>query len=153
MKERDAHVDFDKHLMTVFVEKDDGTYGAIETGSYMVKNYYDDFQKKMKHFRTTALNQLKNNEISPVAFYMILREMGAGDVAARVGVSTAKVKKHMKTEYFGNISLKLARRYADVFGVEVAQLFQIPTEDTLPVRPVKTNNPYVIILDKTKEEA
>ena len=86
MKEKDAHVDLESHQMTLFVEKDDGSYGSLQTGSYLVKNYLKDFWKNMDHFQKTALVQLLNNETSPIAYYMILKEMAAADVAARVGI-------------------------------------------------------------------
>jgi hypothetical protein len=153
MKEKEAFVDDKKHVMTVFVEKDDGSYQAIETGSYMVKNYFDDFQKKMKYFQETAFNKLKNNEISPVGYYMILRDMAAGDVAVRVGISTSKVKKQQKTDHFKNISIDLARRYAEVFGIEIGQFFQFSSGISAPVNPVKTKNPFITVFEYQREGA
>jgi len=43
MKEADAKVEYQEHQMLLYVEKSDGSYGPLQTGSYMSKNYIDDF--------------------------------------------------------------------------------------------------------------
>ena len=148
MKEKDVRTDYKEHQIKLFVEKDDGTIGVIQTGSYMAKNYIDDFWKKQKHFRNKARNQLINNEISSIAYYIIIREMGIADVAMRVGVSLSQVKKHMKPNYFKDIKLDLAQKYADIFGVPVANLFQIPIENEESLNTIqnKTNNPFIVTI-------
>ena len=154
MKEKDARVDFDGHKMTMFVEKEDGSYDTIQTGSYLVKNYLDDFWEKMKHFKKTALTQLKNNKISPIAYYLIVKEMAPADVATRVGISTSQVKKHMNPKHFGSMKLSVAQQYAEVFGIPVADLFQIATGDekTDSLQQKYTNNPFVVTIESKKEE-
>ena len=152
MKEKDAQVDFDKHKMTIFVEKEDGSYGTIQTGSFLAKNYLDDFWEKMKHFKKTALTQLMNNKISPIAYYLVVKEMAPADVAIRVGISTSQVKKHMTPKHFGSMKLSVAQQYAEVFGIPVADLFQIAAEDEKTDLPQQknTDNPFVVTLE-TKE--
>ena len=147
MKEKDAQVDFDAHKMMLFVEKEDGSYGTIQTGAFLAKNYLGDLWEKMEHFKKTALVQLTNNQISPIAYYMITRDMAPADVAARVGISTSRVKKHMTPGHFGTMKLSVAKQYAEVFGIPVAGLFQIAAGDGKPDNPLQanTNNPYVVI--------
>ncbi len=154
MKEKEAYVDLEDHQMTLFVEKDDGSYGTVQTGSYLVKNYIKSFWKNMNHFQKSALVQLLNNETSPIAYYMILKEMAAADVAARVGISTSQVKKHMTPGHFKNMKLSLAKKYADIFGVPLANLFQIfiqPEQEKSVVKQIDTKNPYVITIEKNEE--
>ncbi|MGD9200523.1 MAG: helix-turn-helix transcriptional regulator [Chitinispirillia bacterium] len=154
MKEKDVCIEHREHQIKLFVEKDDGSIDMIQTGSYIAKNYIDDFWKKQKHFKKTALKQLINNEISSIAYYIIIREIGIADVAVRIGVSTAQVKKHMKSNYFKNIKLELAQKYADVFGVPVANLFQIPMEDeeSLNIIQTETDNPFIVTIGKGNQK-
>ena len=149
MKEKDAQVDFESHKMTLFVEKEDGSYGTIQTGSYLAKNYLDDFWVKLKHFKKTALTQLSNNEISPIAYYLITKEMAAADVAVRIGISASQVKKHMIPRHFGTMKLSIAKKYAEVFGIPVANLFQIAIDDEKedPIQQKNTKNPFVTTLE------
>lgn len=153
MKEKDAQVDFDAHQMTLFVEKEDGSYGPMQTGSYLAKNYVSEFWKIMEHFHSKALDQLIRNEISPVAYYMILREMAPADVAARIGISAALVKKHMKPQHFKSMKIEIAQRYAEIFGIPVANLFQISKQSTSGfidpshLQQNNTDNPFVVTIE------
>lgn len=149
MKEKDAQVDFESHKMTLFVEKEDGSYGTIQTGSYLAKNYLDEFWANMKHFKETAFTQLINNEISPIAYYLIIREMAPADVAARIGISTSQVKKHMIPRHFGAMKLSVAQQYAEVFGIPVASLFQIAADEEKAdlIQQNNTKNPFVTTLE------
>ena len=53
MKEKDSRVD-NSHQLVLYVEKEDQTYGPVQTGSYMVENYLDDlFEKKAGSSRST----------------------------------------------------------------------------------------------------
>ena len=149
MKEKDARVDFESHKMTLFVEKEDGSYGTIQTGSYLAKNYLDEFWVNMKHFQKAAFSQLVNNEISPIAYYLITKEMAPADVAVRIGISTSQVKKHMTPRHFGTMKLTVAQQYAEVFGIPVANLFQIATDDENAdlIQQKNTKNPLVTTLE------
>jgi len=152
MKAKDAQVEFDQHQIMLFVEQEDGSYGPLQTGSYVTKTYVGDLLKNLGHFHETSLKQLVNNEISPIAFYIILRQMTPADAAARIGISTAQVKKHMTPKFFGTMKLDTAKKYADVFGVPVANLFQISIQsktgfiDPELLEQKKTKNPFVVTI-------
>jgi hypothetical protein len=155
MKEKDAHVDFEDHQVTLFVEKEDGSYGSVQTGSYLAKNYMNFFWENMNHFQKTALVQLLNNKTSPIAYYMTLKDMAPADVAVRVGISTSQVKKHMTPWNFKNMKLALAKKYAEIFGIPLANLFQIfsqPEQESTVVKQTETKNPYVVIIEKNEEK-
>jgi len=149
MKEKDAYIDFDGHRVTMFVEKEDGSYGSMETGSYLASNYLDDFWQKMQHFHKNAYEQLISNKISPIAFYLIMKEMAPADAAVRVGISASAVKKHMQPKYFSRMTLSTAQRYADVFGIHLANLFQVMPEFSVqaPVKQKKSFNPFVVTIE------
>lgn len=146
VKEHDALVDFEDKEQMMYVERDDGTYGAVRTGSYLTKHYLDDFWDKRRHLEQEAERRLCAGEISPVAYHMLLVDIPPADVAARVGVSTGKVKKHMTSEGFGRVTVDLLARYAEVFGVPVANLFQVVPyrEGEVALAQDPTDNPHVV---------
>jgi hypothetical protein len=78
--------------------------------------------------------------------------MAPADVATRIGISTSQVKKHMSPKHFGSMKLSVAQQYAEVFGIPVADLFQIATGDEkIDLHQQKnTDNPYVITLESKK---
>lgn len=144
MKEEDAHVE-GGHRLVMYVEKDDHTYGPVETGSYLVENYIDDLREKRSNLKQNCMARLRSGEISPIGYYALLIEIGDGDLARRVGVSRRSVRKHMTPNGFRTLSVEHVRRYAEVFGVPVANMFQVvSTGDGVEVRQEETLSPLVV---------
>jgi len=148
VKEKDAVSKTDKHQMMLFVEREDGSIAPVQTGSYMVENYLDDFWVKRRHLEETALEELAESRISPVAYHMKLTEMAPADVAVRTGIRLSRVKKHMNPKHFGSMKIREAARYADVFGIRVSDLFSVFRSDSPRVGFVREeiDHPYVTII-------
>lgn len=156
MKEKDAKVDFEPHQLILYVEKEDGSYGPVQTGSYISANYLDDFWEKMKHLRLQQLEKLKSNEISPIHYFRMIHDFSDFELSKRVGLPLFKVKKHQKPNYFKRIRLSVLKRYADVFDIPVSAFFQIITleenesgisteKSEIKVHQKMTANPFVVL--------
>lgn len=128
MKEQDSRID-NAHQLILYVEKEDQTYGPVQTGSYMVENYLDDFFAKKEKLRQQRLAELLAGTVSPIAYYKDLVDIGEGDLARRVGVSRRKLKAQMTPAGFAKVTVAQLERYAVIFGIPVAQLFQIVVSD------------------------
>jgi hypothetical protein len=125
MKEKEGFVDCPEQQLILYVEKDDGTYGPMQTGSYLTKNYIDDYFEKRNRLEVTLREQVKRNEISPVAFYMTLEDLSVAETASRVGISQRKIKKHMSPQHFRKIPASVLDKYAEVFNVTVTALNEL----------------------------
>jgi len=150
MKEKDVYVEFKPHQLVLYVEKDDDSFGPVQTGSFMAKNYLDDYFEKVEKWEKSLREQLKKGEISPVYYYMILQSFGEGDLASRVGVSKRKLKQHFKMEYFEKLKLSQIKKYADAFDIPVASLFQLmmskhDEKEKISIKQMETQNPYFVI--------
>lgn len=161
MKEKDAHIDFIQQQCIMYVEKKDGTYGPMQTGSYITKNYLDDFWLKQGNLEESLVHKLKEGEISSVFYYMTLEELSPAELASRVKISKRKVKKHLIPVHFQKIKLSLLKRYADVFNIPVANMFQIiitrqdkywkshfqqeNNNKKMIIEQIKTKNPFVVV--------
>ena len=145
MKEKDAQFKTDRKLV-IYVEKNDGVYRPIETGSYMIETHFDDFLEKRHKLKNSYSDKLKKGEISPIEYYRVLINISISDLASRIGLSSRKVKKHLQPENFKSIKLNILKRYADVFGVPVANMFQILDQDdsNQKFEQIKSENPYII---------
>ena len=154
MKEKDAYIDYKPHQLILYVEKEDGSYGSYQTGSYIAKNFLDDFWLKRRHLQESLVKELKDGKISHVGFYMTLEELSVAELASRVRISTARVKKHLKPFHFGKISLPLLSRYAEVFDVPLSNMFQIIVtgREDLKVKQEKTNTPLVVVTKIEEKE-
>jgi len=150
MKEKEATINFDLHPLVLYVEKEDGTYGRIESASFLAEKYLDDYLDKVKKWDKELKEKLENGEISPVYYYKIMLEFGEGDLASRVGISKRLLRKHYQMDAFKNIRLKLLQRYADVFEVPVSGMLHFLAikendQEKIKIGIQKTNNPFVAI--------
>jgi hypothetical protein len=122
MKEKDGYIDCPEQQVILYVEKEDGKYGPIQTGSFITRNYLDDYELKRKHLGMNLRNMIRNKEASPVYYYMILEDLTISELASRVRLRKGKVKKHLQFENFNSIDDEAKVRYADVFNVSVNDL-------------------------------
>jgi len=122
MKEKDGYVDCPEQQVILYVEKDDGTYGPIQTGSYLTRNFLDDYELKRKHLEENLRKRVQNREVSPVYYYMVLEDLTVSELAARVHLRKGKVKKHLQYGAFGLVEDKTLALYADVFNISVSEL-------------------------------
>ena len=150
MKEKELYVDFKPQQLVYYVEKEDDSYGPVMSGSYLSKNYLDDYFEKMEKLEKSLREQLKNGEISPVYYYMILQELGEGDLASRAGVSKRNLKKHFQMKNFIKLKLSQIKKYADAFDIPVAAIFQLminkqEISKKLSIEQIITQNPYFVV--------
>jgi transcriptional regulator with XRE-family HTH domain len=170
MKEKDVFVDCQAQQVVIYAEKSDGSFGPVQTGSYLTKNYINDFREIVDNLNNSLTEKLKKGEISPIYYYMTIEELTIPDLAERVGFSKSAVKKHLDPKGFQKISISKLKRYANVLNIPLANLFQViktkedknwnmgyrETEDiskSVQISQTKTNNPLIVetkIVQNTK---
>jgi hypothetical protein len=170
MKEKDVISDYKVQKYILYAEKDDGSYGTVEGGSYMIENDLDDFWHKKRHLENTLRERLINNEITSIYYYMVLEEMTVSELASRAGIGKRRVKSHLKPENIRKISVDELQKYSRVFNVPVANFFQIiltstgenpkyhfyheddNQKDSYEVAQTETKNPGLIITKAEKRK-
>jgi hypothetical protein len=161
MKEKDGFVDYPEQQMILYVEKDDGKYGPMQTGSFISANYMEDYIFKRRNLEIVLRDQLFKNDISPVKYYMVLEELSLSELTSRAGIRKSRTKKHLDPKQFGCITADELRRYADVFNVPVANLLQVVLvndhdifesnfilenkAEKISVQHASTDNPYIVL--------
>jgi hypothetical protein len=125
MKEKDGYVDCPQQQVILYVEKDDGEYGPMQTGSFLTKNYLDDYELKRKHLEESLIQKVTNREISPVHFYMVLEDLTLSELASRVGFRKGKVRKHLEPKHFELLTPDIIQKYADVFDISSQELVNL----------------------------
>ena len=167
MKEKDLVIDCPHHQVVLYAEKGDGTYGPMQTGSYMAGiNISEHFRITGNHSKA-LLEQLKRGEISPVYYFMMIEGLTVTELAGRTGILKYRVKKHLTPAGFRKIRIATLKRYTDIFNIPLANMFQIIStiEDrnwdmgyqgeiddskTGSISQVKTENPMVIVTEVIK---
>ena len=125
MKEQEGFVDYPDQQMILYVEKDDGKYGPMQTGSYLSANYMEDYIYKRRNLEMGLREQLINGSISPVKYYMVLVDLSLSELAARTKIRKSRVNKHLEPKHFGSATTAELTKYASVFNIPVANLFQV----------------------------
>jgi hypothetical protein len=125
MKEKDLIVDCPYQQVILYAEKSDGTYGPLQTGSYVSGNHISEHFKITGELIKSLLQQLKQDKISPLYYFMMIEGLTPSELAARAGISTRRVKKHLTPRGFQKISVAGLKRYAGIFNIPVANMFQI----------------------------
>lgn len=148
MKEQDAKA-ANAHQLVLYVERDDTSYGPVQTGSFLAQEFIDDFFEKRERYRRDCLRRFEAGEISAVAYYLQILGLAEADLAVRVGVSRRAVRRHLTPAGFGEVDLRLASRYAEVFGVPLANLFQViaARDERVELQQERTSN---ALLTKTR---
>ena len=79
---------------------------------------WEDIEKRIEAARQKVLN----NEASPILYFLELRLMDMGILAAYTGFWKWTIKKHLKPSAFKNLSQQKLQQYADAFNVTVEEL-------------------------------
>lgn len=158
MKEKDAYINYEPQQLIMYVEKDDGTFGPIQTGSYISKNYLDDYWGKMMKLKNNLLEKLKKNEITPIGFYKLIHDFNNVELSRRTGIPVYRVKRHQKVNKFEKIKLSDLQKYAYAFDVPISNLFQVLVVDEnenkaetdtanqpIIIKQTRTANPIFVI--------
>lgn len=125
MKEKDIYIDYKDHEIILYAEKEDKTYGEIVCGSYAAKHHLEELYKYKDKLDAALRIELKEGKISPLNYFMLMQDIGEGDLARRVGVCKYKLRKQLKPEYFSRIPDRKLEKYAIVFGVSVDQIKEL----------------------------
>jgi len=67
-------------------------------------------------------NRVLAGELSPVAYYMQVNVMGIRMLAGYMDLPRWKVRRHLKMKGFKKLKPEILSRYAEVFGIETADL-------------------------------
>src|ERR1039457_7329032 len=161
MKEKDGIVNCPEQQVILYVEKEDGQYGPMQTGSYLSGNFLGDYEIKRYHLEESLRTRVLSGEISMVKYYMVLEDLTLSELAARVCLSKAKVNKHLVPSHFGKVKVETLKKYAEVFNIPLSGMLQIvmlekgesfesytileEKKQTKGVELVKTDNPFVAL--------
>ena len=107
----------------VYVVDDSGNYTTGLSRGWEIKATalniaWDDIEQRI----TEAKQKVLDGQASPVLFFMELRLMDPGIVAAYTGFWQWQVKRHLKPAVFKKLSDKKLMKYAEVFDVSIDDL-------------------------------
>jgi hypothetical protein len=106
-----------------YVVDESGKYTTVLSNGWEVKSSALDVAwKDVEQRIVDAAEKVKNRQASPILFFMELRVMDIGIVAAYTGFWKWQVKKHLKYPVFEKLSDAKLTRYAELFEVSLEEL-------------------------------
>jgi len=114
-----------------YVVDESGNYTTKLSNGWEVKSAALDVAWKDVEQRINAAKEkVDRREASPILFFMELRVMDIGIVAAYSGFWKWQVKRHLKYSVFEKLSEAKLARYAELFEVSVNELKTMQVHET-----------------------
>ncbi|GGG82935.1 hypothetical protein GCM10007415_14870 [Parapedobacter pyrenivorans] len=102
---------------------ENGRYTAVPSSGWEAKTLALNESLKLIDERIAMTKSaVLAGELSPIAYYMELNRMDLPLLANYVGMHRWFVKRHFQPRRFDKLSTKTLQKYADVFGITMAQL-------------------------------
>lgn len=107
----------------VYALDDDGKFVSVQSTGWEAKSIvqYENLDVLDQRIQQ-ALNDVKAGKVSPIVYFMELNRMDWQTLAAYMGKWTFLVKRHSKPSVFQSLSAKVLEKYAQTFGITVAEL-------------------------------
>lgn len=107
----------------VYAIDENGNYTtALSTGwepkTIALSNSIDEISERI----AVAKVQVKNNEVSPIVYFMEYSRMDIAVLSSYVGMWKWQVKRHFKPKVFAKLSDKILLKYAGTFNISIAEL-------------------------------
>ncbi|MDH6251306.1 Ni,Fe-hydrogenase maturation factor [Chryseobacterium sp. H1D6B] len=107
----------------VYVTDENDNYTTANSIGWEAKKLALDESLELINERIEEAKQnVANNIVSPVIYFMELNKMDFGVLSSYVGMWQWRVKRHAKPKIFKTLSETVLKKYADAFGITVEEL-------------------------------
>jgi len=110
---------------------EDGNYVLAESAGWDPKNVAN--HQAWGIIRTQVaevLGKIHAGRLSPLAFHMAANQMNIPLLSKYVRMNRWRVKRHLKPDVFRRLKSDILKPYAEVFGITVEQLREVPSDPT-----------------------
>jgi hypothetical protein len=112
-----------------YAQGEDGSYGAeLSTGWEPKSVALDQAWEEIEHRKLAMLEGIKNEELSPISFFMEKNLMDIQILASYTGFFKFTVKKHLKYGGFQKLPIEKLEKYAEAFEIKVEELTNFDSE-------------------------
>jgi hypothetical protein len=80
-----------------------------------------------------AAGKVRSGQESPLAFFMARKIMDCGLLAPYVGMASWRIKRHLRPSVFKKLKTPVLQRYADFFGVTIAEFVKPRLDRIAPI--------------------
>jgi hypothetical protein len=122
----------DQHRLkeVCYAVDENGLFVLAQSAGWEPKNIANDLAWDLIHEQVKkTVEKIKSGKLSPLAYHMELNQMGPGLLAKYAGISRLRVRLHLRPAGFRRLKPKQLKRYAEIFGIGIADLTKIPDDD------------------------
>jgi hypothetical protein len=106
-----------------YAKNNDGNYETILSTGWNVKHEalectWDEIKQRTSYI----LQEIKNGEKSPLAYYMELKLMNVSLLSSYTGFWKCSIRKHLKPNQFRKLPQGKLQKYAQAFNITVEEL-------------------------------
>ncbi|MEW6335429.1 MAG: hypothetical protein AB1558_14295 [Thermodesulfobacteriota bacterium] len=114
----------------LYAVDDQGRYTRAATSGWeaeeiVLTQVIDDFARKAE----AAALRVRNNETSPIEYYMYRKWMDPLTLAQAMGLYRWQVRRHFKPGVFAKLDDRMLGEYARIFGISAGALKHFPEEE------------------------
>lgn len=107
----------------LYVTDENDNYTTANSIGWEAKKAALEESMELIHERIEEARQnVANNIVSPIIYFMELNKMDLGVLSSYVGMWQWRVKRHSKPKVFKTLNESLLKKYADAFGISVDEL-------------------------------
>lgn len=128
----------------VYATNEDGKFEMAQTAGWEVESIVlQQALDEINRIAEDALDRVKKGDSSPLEFHMYAQRMDLPMLAQAVGRFQWQVKRHFKPKIFTKLKASDLELYADVMGISVATLKNIPKD-------IISNNAFFTEIDSNE---
>ena len=120
----------DYHRKLTWAQDEDGRFVGVQSVGWDVTN--TSFSKYWAFVGRTlneARDRVQRGERSPLYYWMRVHQLTERTLADYVGMSSWRVKRHLRPRVFSKLKPKVLARYAEALQTPVEQLVRVPEKD------------------------
>lgn len=111
----------------------DGKYVQEKSAGWDPKTVANSqFWKSVQEDVEIVVGKIRNNELSPIAYFMTISQMDIALLSSYTGMIRWRVRRHMKPKVFAKLKPAVLQRYAMVFKISIDQLKTLPPDADRP---------------------
>ena len=115
----------------VYATQKDGEYGVVPSSGWDVEEEAtQQAVAELERLSSEAYEDCEAGEISPLMYHMYSKRLDLLSLSQATGLFQWRIRRHFKPSIFIKLSEKLLERYADVMGLTVSQIKQLPQKES-----------------------
>ena len=115
----------------VYATSKDGEYGVVASSGWDAEEEAtQQAVEELVRLSDEAHEACEAGEASPLEFHMYSKRLDLLSLSQATGLFQWRIKRHFRVEVFAKLSDKLLERYADVMGISINELKQLPSKES-----------------------